>query len=88
MLLLFPLHLFDREVYSCCHNLMTVIQSYFSKNTHRALLYAVKIAEAVFLYAFTMVFPTSPFMGARQCYSLLPPTLIILRKEEVIPGIR
>ena len=65
---------------------MAVIQNYNSKNTHRALLYAVKIAEAVFQCAFTMVFPTSPCMGARQCYSLLPPpTLMLLRKEEVIP---
>ena len=38
---------------------MTVIQSYNSKNTPSGKLYAVKIAEAVLLYVFTMVFPTS-----------------------------
>ena len=56
---LFPLHLLDQQVYSCCHNLMTVIQSYNSKNTPSGKLHAVKIAEADLLYVFTLVFPTS-----------------------------
>ena len=38
---------------------MPVIQSYNSKNTPSGKLYAVKIAEAVLLYVFTMVFPAS-----------------------------
>ena len=57
--MLFPLHLFYRQVCSCCHNLLTVIQSYNSKNTPSGKLYVVKIAEAVLLYVFTKVFPTS-----------------------------
>ena len=40
---------------------MTVIQSYNSKNTPSGKLHAVKITEAVLLYVFTIVFPTSPF---------------------------
>ena len=40
---------------------MTVIQSYNSKNTPSGKLYAVKKAEAVLLYVFTMVFPTNLF---------------------------
>ena len=39
---------------------MTVIQSYNSKNTPSGKVYAVKIAEALLLYVFRMVFPTSP----------------------------
>ena len=50
----------DQQVYSCCHNFLTVTPSYNSKNTPIGRFHAVKIAKSVFLYALTMAFPTSP----------------------------
>ena len=44
----------------CCHNLLAVTQIYNSKNTPSAKFHAFKIAKSVFLYLFTMAFPTSP----------------------------
>ena len=52
----------DQQVYSCCHNFLTVTQSYNSKNTPIGKFHAVKIAKSVFLYVFTMAFPTSPLL--------------------------
>ena len=72
---IFPLHLYNRQVYSCCHNLMTLIQSYNSKNTPSGKMYAVKIAEAVLLYAFTMVFPTSPLPRSTETHKNVPPQI-------------
>ena len=59
LILLFLLHILDQQVYSCCHKSVTVIQSYNSKNTPSGKIYDVKIAEAILLYVFIMVFPTS-----------------------------
>ena len=51
----------DQQVYSCCHKFLAVTQSYNSKNTPIGKFHAVKIAKSVFLYVFTMEYPTSPF---------------------------
>ena len=50
----------DQKVYSCCHNFLTVTQSYKDKNTPIKKFHAVKIAKSVFFYVFTMAFPMSP----------------------------
>ena len=50
----------DQKVYSCCYNILTITQTYNSKNTPIARFHAVKIAKSAFLYVFTMAFPTSP----------------------------
>ena len=60
MLLVFSPHPMDQQVYSCCHKFLTVTQCYNSKNTPIGKFHAVKIAKSVFLYVFTMAFPTSP----------------------------
>ena len=57
--LFFP-HPRDQQVNSCCHNFLTVTQSYNSKNTPISKFHDVKIAESVFFYVLTMIFPTSP----------------------------
>ena len=57
----FSLHPMDQQEYSCCHNFLTVTWSYNSKNTPIGGFYAVKLAKSVFLFVFTMAFPTSLF---------------------------
>ena len=50
----------DQQGYPCCHNFLTVSQSYNSKNTPLGKFHAVKIAKSLFLYVFTMAFLTFP----------------------------
>ena len=52
----------DQQVYSCCHNILTVTQHYNSNNTPIGRFHAVKITKLVFLYVFTTAFPTSPLV--------------------------
>ena len=74
LLQLFSPHPMDKQVYSCCHNFLTVTQSYSSKNTPISKFYAVKIAKSVFLYVFTMTFPTSPLESTCDfCEALICP---------------
>ena len=47
----------DQQVYSCCHNFLTVTQS---KNTPIGKFHAVKIAKSVFLDVFTVAIQTYP----------------------------
>ena len=62
----FSPHPMDQQVYSCCHNFLTVTQSYSSKITPISKFHAVKLVKAVFLYVFTMAFPTSLLCHLRQ----------------------
>ena len=52
LLQLFSPHPMDQQVFSCCHNFLTVTQSYNSKNTSMARVHAVKIAKSVFLFIY------------------------------------
>ena len=56
----------DQQVNFCCHNFLTVTQSYNCRNTPIGKFHAVKIAKSVFFYVFTMVFPMSPLRHSDQ----------------------
>ena len=70
LLQLFSLHPNDQQVYACCHNFMTVTQSYHSKNIPAGRLHDVKIGKSVLLYVFTIAFPTSLLCAEQFLYSL------------------
>ena len=42
----------NEQVYSCCHNILTVTESYISKNAPIGLFHAVKIAKTVFFFMY------------------------------------
>ena len=48
LLQLFSPHPTDQQVYSCCQNILTVTQSYNSKNTPIGRFHAVKTAKSDF----------------------------------------
>ena len=56
----------NQQVYSCCHNFVTVTQSNNSKNIPVKFKLS-KVAKSGVLYVFTMAFPMSPFF---QLFSL------------------
>ena len=59
LLKLFSPHPKVQQVYSCCHNYLTVTQSYNKKNTPICRLHAVRRGKSVLIYVFKLAFPTS-----------------------------
>ena len=61
LLKLFSPYQIDQQGSPCCHNFMTVTQSYNSKVTPNGDLHAEKITEATLLYVSTIALPASLF---------------------------
>ena len=56
VLQLFSLHPINQKGSSCCHNFLTVIQSYHSQVTHIGALHSEKIAESLLFYVSTITY--------------------------------